>query len=42
MAHVAIWNRLLSPAEIASIWTAGQAELRDAAPGALKPRVAGP
>jgi hypothetical protein len=28
IAHVAIWNRLLSPAEIASIWTAGQIELR--------------
>ena len=29
IAHVAIWNRLLSHAEIASIWTAGQAELRN-------------
>ena len=29
IAHVAIWNRLLSPDEIASIWTAGQTELRD-------------
>ena len=27
LAHVAIWNRLLSPDEIASIWTAGQTEL---------------
>ena len=29
IAHVAIWNRLLSSAEITSIWTAGQLELRD-------------
>src|SRR6516164_341086 len=29
LAHVAIWNRLLSPDEIASIWTAGQTELLD-------------
>ncbi len=29
IAHVAIWNRLLSSAEVASIWTAGQTELRD-------------
>ena len=28
IAHVAIWNRLLSQAEIASIWTAGATELR--------------
>jgi hypothetical protein len=29
IAHVAIWNRLLSPAEVTSIWTAGQADLHD-------------
>jgi hypothetical protein len=29
IAHVAIWNRLLSTAEITSIWTEGQSELRD-------------
>jgi hypothetical protein len=29
IAHVAIWNRLLSSAEITSIWTTGQTELRD-------------
>jgi hypothetical protein len=29
IAHVAIWNRLLSSDEVASIWTAGQTELRD-------------
>jgi Concanavalin A-like lectin/glucanases superfamily len=29
IAHVAIWNRLLSPAEIGALWTAGQSELRD-------------
>jgi len=28
IAHVAIWNRLLSSAEISSIWTGGQVELR--------------
>ena len=28
IAHVAIWNRLLSQAEIASIWTEGAVELR--------------
>jgi hypothetical protein len=28
IAHVAIWNRLLSPAEITALWTAGQSELR--------------
>jgi len=28
IAHVAIWNRLLSSDEIASLWTAGQADLR--------------
>jgi hypothetical protein len=28
IAHVAIWNRLLSASEITSIWTAGQTELR--------------
>ena len=28
IAHVGIWNRLLSSAEITSIWTAGQSELR--------------
>jgi hypothetical protein len=28
IAHIAIWNRLLSSAEIASMWTAGQIELR--------------
>ena len=27
LAHVAIWNRLLSAAEIASIWTAGANDL---------------
>ena len=31
IAHFAIWNRLLSAAEIASIWTAGAADLRDTA-----------
>jgi Concanavalin A-like lectin/glucanases superfamily len=31
IAHVAIWNRLLSPGEITSIWTAGQLELRGTA-----------
>ena len=29
MAHLAIWNRLLSTAEIASIWTAGVTDLSD-------------
>lgn len=29
IAHLAIWNRLLSAAEIASIWTAGTTDLRD-------------
>jgi hypothetical protein len=29
IAHVAIWNRLLSSTEITSIWTAGQADLQD-------------
>ena len=29
IAHVAIWNRLLSTAEITSIWTEGQSELRN-------------
>ncbi len=29
MAHVAIWNRLLSSDEIGSLWAAGQNELRD-------------
>lgn len=29
IAHIAIWNRLLSTAEIASMWTAGQIELRN-------------
>ena len=29
IAHVAIWNRLLSSPEIASLWVAGQNELRD-------------
>jgi|SRR5215475_37069 len=29
IAHVAIWNRLLSAAEIGALWTAGQNELRD-------------
>jgi hypothetical protein len=28
IAHVAIWNRLLSSAEITSIWAGGQTELR--------------
>jgi hypothetical protein len=28
IAHVAIWNRLLSPIEIDSLWVAGQNELR--------------
>jgi hypothetical protein len=28
IAHLAIWNRLLSGAEIASIWTAGATDLR--------------
>ena len=27
IAHVAIWNRLLSPTEIDALWTAGQGEL---------------
>ncbi len=31
IAHVAIWNRLLSSAEITSIWTAGELELRGTA-----------
>jgi hypothetical protein len=31
IAHLAIWNRLLSAAETASIWTAGVADLRDTA-----------
>ena len=31
IAHVGIWNRLLSSAEITSIWTAGQSELRSTA-----------
>jgi hypothetical protein len=31
IAHLAIWNRLLSAAEIASIWTAGANDLRDSA-----------
>jgi Concanavalin A-like lectin/glucanases superfamily len=29
IAHVAIWNRLLSPIEIDSLWIAGHSELRD-------------
>jgi hypothetical protein len=29
IAHVAIWNRLLSSVEIDSLWIAGQNELRD-------------
>ena len=29
IAHIAIWNRLLSRAEIDRLWTAGQSELRD-------------
>jgi hypothetical protein len=29
IAHLAIWNRLLSSTEIASIWTAGATDLRD-------------
>jgi Concanavalin A-like lectin/glucanases superfamily len=29
IAHVAIWNRLLSPNEIALLWTEGQLELRN-------------
>lgn len=29
LAHVAIWNRLLAPAEIMSIWTEGATELRN-------------
>ncbi len=29
IAHVAIWNRLLSSAEIDSVWAAGRNELRD-------------
>jgi hypothetical protein len=29
IAHVAIWNRLLSSVEITSIWAAGQADLHD-------------
>jgi hypothetical protein len=28
VAHLAIWNRLLSGDEIASIWTAGASDLR--------------
>ncbi|MBV8893147.1 MAG: hypothetical protein JO266_14460 [Acidobacteria bacterium] len=31
IAHLAIWNRLLSPTEIASIWTAGATDLRNTA-----------
>lgn len=31
IAHFAIWNRLLSAAEIASIWTEGATDLRDTA-----------
>jgi Concanavalin A-like lectin/glucanases superfamily len=31
IAHFAIWNRLLSAAEITSIWTVGTADLRDTA-----------
>jgi len=31
IAHVGIWNRLLSSTEITSIWTAGQSELRSTA-----------
>jgi hypothetical protein len=31
IAHVAIWNRLLSAAEIASIWSEGETELRNTA-----------
>src|SRR3954451_8503543 len=31
IAHCAIWNRLLSSTEIASIWTAGATDLRDTA-----------
>lgn len=31
LAHVAIWNRLLSAAEIASVWTAGANDLRETA-----------
>jgi hypothetical protein len=29
IAHFAIWNRLLSSTETASIWTAGATDLRD-------------
>src|SRR5262249_17190898 len=29
IAHLAIWNRLLAPEEIAAIWTAGLTELSD-------------
>jgi hypothetical protein len=31
IAHLAIWNKLLSADEIASIWTAGATDLRDTA-----------
>jgi hypothetical protein len=31
IAHFAIWNRLLSSSEIASIWTAGASDLRETA-----------
>lgn len=31
LAHIAVWNRLLSAAEIGSIWTAGASDLRGSA-----------
>jgi hypothetical protein len=31
IAHLAIWNRLLSPTDIASIWSAGAIDLRNSA-----------
>jgi Concanavalin A-like lectin/glucanases superfamily len=31
IAHLAVWNSQLSPAKIASIWTAGASDLRDTA-----------
>jgi hypothetical protein len=31
IAHLAIWNRLLSAGEIGAIWTAGVTDLRDTA-----------
>ena len=31
IAHMSIWNRLLSAAEIGSIWTAGAGDLRGSA-----------